>query len=246
MKISVVINTYNGEKFLNQVLESVQEFDEIVVCDMHSTDRTLEIAKKYNANIVYHEPLKFVEPARNFAIQSAKNSWVLLLDADEVVPENLKKEIFKQFSENQDFAAIAIPRKNYFMGKFMHAAFPDYIIRFFRKDKIDWPKQIHSIPKIDGNIIKLKKDPNLALEHLANDSVSDILQKIDRYTEAEITRRKGQPVSYIKLIFSPMFRFVKSYIIKQGFKDGKAGFIFAFTKAHYKFYTLAKLLETKK
>lgn len=246
MKISVVINTFNAEKHLEQVLDSVKELDEIVICDMHSTDRTIEIAQKYNAKIVFHDNTGFVEPARNFAIQSANNEWVLLLDADEIATENLKSEIFKQINKNPNISAISIPRKNYFMGKFMHAAFPDYVIRFFRKNKIDWPKEIHSIPKIDGEILKLEKNPKIALEHLANDSVSDILKKMERYTDAEIERRKGQDVSYSKLIFSPLFRFIKSYFIKQGYKDGKAGFIFAFTKAHYKFYTLAKIFESKK
>ena len=91
MKISVVINTYNAEKHLDQVLQSVSGFDEIVICDMGSSDRTLEIAERYGSTVLMHPKLSFVEPARNFAIQSAKNDWVLLLDADEVINDKLKK-----------------------------------------------------------------------------------------------------------------------------------------------------------
>mgnify|MGYP003438244586 FL=1 len=91
MKISAVINTYNAEKHLEKVLDSVKEFDEILICDMHSDDATLAIAEKYKAKIIFHEKTGFVEPARNFAISQAKNEWVLLLDADETVSTELKK-----------------------------------------------------------------------------------------------------------------------------------------------------------
>ena len=92
--ISVVINTYNAALHLEKVLESVKDFDEILICDMHSSDSTLEIAKKYHCNIIFHEKISFVEPARNFAIQSAKNDWVLLLDADEVITTDLKTKLY--------------------------------------------------------------------------------------------------------------------------------------------------------
>lgn len=244
--VSIVINTYNAEKYLREALSSVKDFSEIIICDMYSTDNTIDVAKEFNAKIVYHENTGYVEPARNFAIQNASNDWVLLLDADEVVTPDLLKELQYHFPNRNNYAAIAIPRKNYFMGKFMHAAFPDYVIRFFNKNYIDWPKVIHSVPKIKGEIIKLKKSPKVALEHLADDSISDILKKMNSYTIAEVVRRKNQKVTFGKIIFSPLFRFIKFYFFKQGYKDGIRGLIFAFTKAHYKFYTLAKLFESSK
>jgi glycosyltransferase involved in cell wall biosynthesis len=85
MKITVAINTYNAAKHLEVVLESIKLVDEILICDMYSTDATIEIAKKYNARIISHEKVDYVEPARNFVIQNAYNDWVLLLDADETV-----------------------------------------------------------------------------------------------------------------------------------------------------------------
>ena len=91
-KISVVINTYNAEQHLEKVLESVKEFDEIVVCDMESTDHTLDIARKYDCKIVTFPKAdhKSAEPARTFAIQSASNKWVLVVDADEIItPEQI-------------------------------------------------------------------------------------------------------------------------------------------------------------
>ncbi len=240
--ISIVINTFNSEKYLEEVLESVKEFDEIVICDMQSTDKTVQIAQKFYAKIVYHESVGFVEPARNFAIQSARNQWVLLLDADEVIPQALKKTI-DQLLHQQEFDALAIPRKNYFMGKFMRSSFPDFNIRLFKKDKIYWPPKIHATPEINGKILKLERDKNLAIIHLVNDSISDILNKTERYTNAELLRRKPQDIASLKLIFSPMVRFIKYYFLKGGIFDGKQGLIFAALKANYKFCTLAKQYE---
>ena len=89
MKISVVINTYNAEKHLRTVLDTVKDFDEVVICDMHSTDSTIAIAEQYGCKIVYCERAPYVEPARNYAIAQASHPWLLVIDADETVPEKL-------------------------------------------------------------------------------------------------------------------------------------------------------------
>jgi hypothetical protein len=92
MAISVVINTYNAEKFLRRVLDSAKDFDEIVICDMESTDSTLDIAREYGCKIVTFPKgeYRIVEPARTFAIQSAGSEWVLVIDADELVTPELR------------------------------------------------------------------------------------------------------------------------------------------------------------
>jgi glycosyltransferase involved in cell wall biosynthesis len=244
MRISAVINTYNAELHLEKVLECVKDFDEIIICDMGSNDRTLEIARKFNSTILPHEKLSFVEPARNFAIQSAKNNWVLLLDADEIITNDLKKKLYEFQNNKEGNTALAIPRKNYFLGQWMQAAYPDYVYRFFRKDSIVWPAFIHSKPEIKGNIVKISpRDQHLAIEHLSNDSISTILEKSNTYTSAEIPKRLGKKVTSGKLMFSPFFWFFKYYFIKKGILDGKKGFIFAVLKSQYKFLTLAKIYE---
>ena len=112
MKISVVINTYNAEKYLERVLKAVKGFDEILICDMYSTDNTIPIAQKYNCKIIYHENIGYVEPARNYAIQSAKYPWVLIIDADEIVPPALKDYLYKRIQEENCLSGIRIPMKN--------------------------------------------------------------------------------------------------------------------------------------
>lgn len=243
MNISVVINTYNAEKHLVDVLESVKDLDEVVICDMYSEDQTLKIANDYGSRVIFHDKTGFVEPARNFAISQAKNDWVLLLDADETVSTELLTYLEKIVKEQPNITCVAIPRKNYFLGKFMHSAYPDYVHRFFKKDKVFWPEFIHSVPRVDGDVFKINpKNKSLAIEHLANDSIDTIERKNNAYSTAELPKRQHKKASVFKLVFSPFFWFFKFYILKKGFKDGKAGFIFAVLKARYKFLTLAKMM----
>ncbi|MFK8289719.1 glycosyltransferase family 2 protein [Capnocytophaga canimorsus] len=243
MKISVVINTYNAEKHLQAVLETVKDFDEIVVCDMYSTDKTIDIATKYNCKIVYHQNTGYAEPARNFAISQAKNEWILVIDADETIPPKLKKYLYS-IIETPDLGGVYIPFKNYFINKWIRSAYPDYKLRFFRKEGAFWPPEVHSTIKVQGKIIKVPRNQtNLASEHLANDSITTILQKNNTYSTAEIVRKRDKKITWFLLICSPFFWFIKFYFIKKGFLDGKRGFIFAVLKSQYKFLCLAKVYE---
>ncbi len=249
MKISVVINTYNASKHLQQVLEAVKGFDEIVICDMESTDDTLEIAKKYNCKIVTFQKKNYniVEPARNFAIQQASYPWVLVVDSDEIVPEKLKQYLYKQISKPDCPAGIYIPRKNYFMSRFMHCHYPDHILRFFRKEGTVWPPIIHVSPIVQGRTYTIPaKYKELAFIHLANDSVSDIVKKTNQYTQNEVKRKKNKNYGTFAFFYRPFFRFFKIYILKGGIRDGKEGFIKACLESYYQFIVLAKLIEYRK
>ena len=245
-KISVVIQTYNSERHLNKVLSSVKGFDEIVLCDMHSTDRTLDIANKYNCNIVFHEKCNIVEPARNFAIQSASNEWVLLIDSDEIVPAALQNYLYEFIKKESDIKGLWLTLKNYVFGHFTHGDYPNYILRFFKKSTIYWPPHVHSRPQVSGRVGRIpKRRKELALIHLANNSISEKLQKTDIYTENEISKRARQKFPLLKMFTAPFFRFFRSYIIKGGFRDGKAGLVTAGMDAVYKFITIAKIWESK-
>lgn len=244
--ISVIINTFNAEKHLERVLEAVKEFDEILICDMHSTDQTIHIAKRYGCTIIFHENVGYVEPARNFAIQSAKHPWVLVLDADEIVPPQLKNFLYKRVSEPDCPSGIRIPMRNYFMGRFMHCVYPSYLLRFVKKEDTYWPATIHSQPQIKGCIEKIPaRNKERAFIHLANDSVSVNIRKTNQYTENEIIKRKNKKYPFHSLIMETIFRFFKLYILKGGFRDGKAGLVYCGLNAFYKFVTIAKIWEVK-
>lgn len=101
--------------------------------------RTFLLQEQGQRRIVYHGRTDYCEPARNFAIQSAAYEWVLLVDSDELVPGDLRQYLYRQIERQEDWVGLRIPRKNYLFGKFMHGDYPDYILRFFRKDKVFWP-----------------------------------------------------------------------------------------------------------
>lgn len=246
MKISVVINTFNSERFLDQCLRSVSRFDEIVLCDMYSTDGTIAIAEKYGCRIVYHERTGIVEPARNYAIGQAANEWVLVLDSDEVVPDALREYLYRfvETAAEQGYAALKMARKNYFMGRFMHGDYPDYIVRLISKSRTDWPETIHARPLVDGGTFAIpSRRCELAIEHLANESVSSRIAKINLYSDKELLRRADQRFSVWKAFSKCAWRFLRFYVVKGGFRDGKAGFTYAVLNACYKFTTIAKLWE---
>lgn len=246
MKISVIINTYNAEKHLEQVLEAVKDFDEIIVCDMESTDSTIEIAQKYQTRIITFPKGEYniVEPARDFAIQHASSPWVLVVDADEIVTPDLKDYLYSKIKEPNCPSGMYIPRKNYFMGRFMHCHYPDHILRFFKKEGTVWPPIIHVSPIVQGTLYHIPpRKQELAFIHLANDSVSDIVRKTNQYTLNEIQKKKNKKYSILAFLYRPFFRFFKAYILKGGIRDGKAGFIKSCLEGYYQFIMLAKIIE---
>ena len=245
-KISVVINTYNAERDLERVLDGVKDFDEVLICDMESTDKTLDIAKKYGCRIVTFERKTYniVEPAREFAIHEARFDWVLVVDADEIVTPELKEYLYRRIKEDDCPDGLYIPRKNYFMGRFMRCHYPDHILRFFRKDKTHWPPIIHCTPVVDGRVEKIPaKNKELAFEHLANDSVENIVNKTNQYTRNELERKQHKHYGTIAFLWRPFFRFFKAYILKGAILDGKPGFIKAMLEGYYQFIFLSKKYE---
>ncbi len=244
--ISVVINTYNASQHLRRVLDAVKGFDEILVCDMESTDDTLSIAREYGCRIVTFPRGKYniVEPARDFAIRQASCPWILVVDADEIVTPELKMYLYDAIQKPDCPAGIYIPRKNYFMGRFMHCHYPDHILRFFRKEGTVWPPIIHVFPTVQGELYKIPKERmELAFEHLANDTVADIVRKTNQYTENELEKKKGKHYGFAAFFYRPFFRFFKAYILKGGIRDGRAGFVKACLEGYYQFIMLAKKAE---
>ncbi|MDR0510365.1 MAG: glycosyltransferase family 2 protein [Rikenellaceae bacterium] len=247
MKISVVIHTYNSERYLRRCLESVAGFDEVVVCDMHSSDSTEAIAREFGCRLIYHEHTGIAEPARNWAIQQAENEWVLVVDSDEVVPETLRRALYEFVqTKGEEYAGALIPRRNRFMGRFMHGSWPDYILRFMRRTKAYWPPTVNSQPSVEGRVARLPRRRETAFDHLDDPTVERHIDKTNRYTDMERRRRAGQHYSVATAMIKAWFRFVRTYIVKGGFRDGRAGYVYAQINAIYKFLTIAKLWEDQR
>jgi glycosyltransferase involved in cell wall biosynthesis len=224
----------------------VKGFDEIVVCDMYSVDGTLSIVSQYDAKVVMHDRCGIVEPARAFAISQASKEWVLLVDSDEVAPPALEDYLYNIPSQADIPDGLWIPRKNYFMNKLMRSSFPDYQMRFFRKERfVDWPATIHSHPLIEGSIRKAPPRKELALVHLERNRIAAMVSKTNHYTDKEIERDKNAGATVAGLLLKPCYRFLKLYVFKGGFLDGRAGLIYAMLGAYNKFLTLSKSIEKR-
>lgn len=247
-KISVVINTYNAEEYLVEVLNAVKDFDEIVLCDMESTDQTCEIAKKYGCRIVTFPKgnITIVEPARTFAIESANYKWILLVDADEIVTPELHDYLYAQIADKDCPEGLFIHRKNKFMGKFVHSS-PDYQLRFFIREGTVWPPYIHTIPIIKGRTVKIPlKKKNVHLIHLADEDIKGYIEKMDRYTDMEVERKAMRKhYGLWSIIIRPLWFFFRTYCINGGFKDGKRGLIRCALSAIYQFVFISKVIEKR-
>ncbi len=243
-KISVVINTYNAEKYLAEVLEHVKSFDEILICDMESNDSTRKIAADYGCRIVTFAKgsHKICEPARDFAIHSASYKWVLVVDADEIVPSTLRDYLYDAIVNKSFDDAFAIPRINMFMGdKFTEKT--DYQIRFFQKDKTTWPKNIHSHPIIESKIVKLPANEELSFQHLDDAPIFQRIEKMNTYTNYDMQRRRYKKISTTKMLLRPLWFFLKSFLLQGGIRHGKKGIVNAYMASAYQMILLSKIIE---
>lgn len=236
-EISAVLAVYNEEKNLRACLESVKDLaSEIVIVDGGSTDRTLDIAKKFGARIIQTDNPPNFHINKNKAIDAAKGNWVFQVDADEVVPYELAEEMKEVISKNSDIAGFWIPRKNFFLGKFLQKGgqYPDYTLRLYRRGKGRLPaKDVHEQAQVTGKVSYLKND----LLHLRDKNFAIYTERFNRYTDLIAkhlleTGVKRNTLSFIDYIFvKPLFWFIKAYLRHLGFLDGFPGFVFALFSA---------------
>ena len=265
-KISVVINTYNAEEHLQEVLDAVKDFDEVVVCDMESGDNTVKIAEKNGCKVVTFPKAnhKSAEPARTFAIQSATSEWVLVVDADEIVTPELREYLYKRIGEPDCPQGLYIPRINLFMQREQHSSYPDYQLRFFVREGTEWPPYVHTFPTVKGRTEYIpRRRRELAFRHLADDTIASLMAKTNSYTDNEVYKRgkatgrraelgnerredtKAHNYGVWALFYRPFWRAFRNYFLKGGWRDGKRGVIRAGMDAVYQFVLVAKAIEAK-
>lgn len=249
--ISVVINTLNEEKNLPYTLRSVCDWaDEIIVVDMNSDDRTVEIAKDYGAKIYFHERILAFDAAREFAIAQASGTWILVLDADELVPEPLSRKIMEITLQNE-IDVVFIPRLNYLLGEVLMytrwGADQDKQLRLFRKDKLTTSATIHNFMKpVDGaNILELNYTSGMAIVHFNYLDSTHFIEKLNRYTsiEAHQSLERGEKHNYFHMVSAAAKEFMIRFIKNKGYKDGWRGLYLSLLMLFYRVVTNIKLKE---
>ncbi len=238
MKLSLCLAVFNEEKNIHYPLDSAYDLvDEVVIVDGGSTDRTIAVAKSYGkkVRIINSDNPVMFHKNKQKAIEAAKGEWILQLDADEEVSEELKREIILIISPNKshgsnlsNLSAYWIPRKNWFLTGFLMKGgqYPDYTIRLYKNGVAKFPcKDVHENVEIKGEVGFLKNP----LLHYADPDFSRYLLRWDRYTTAEVERMpKETNLNFFNYIFwKPKITFLMMYFRHKGFMDGFPGFVFA-------------------
>ncbi|KUK79931.1 MAG: glycosyl transferase family protein [Microgenomates bacterium 39_7] len=248
MKLSVVVNTKNAGNTLADCLTSVTFADELIVVDMHSIDRTKLIAQEYKAKFFLHDDLGYVEPARNYAISQATHEMILVVDADEVVSDGLKKKIQDILSKKTSADVYLIPRKNMVFGQWLQHTgwWPDYQARLFKKGKVSWSEAIHQPPLMLGKVVKLSPEADHAFIHHHYPTVHSYLERMNRYTNVQAEHSlKGfaDKVSVDDVISSFYNEFFRRFFVLSGYKDGIAGIGLSFLQSTYELTVQLKKWE---
>ena len=244
--ISAVYITKNAEKTLADSLKSLTAcVDEIIIVDSGSTDQTKNIAKTFNARFISKDWEGFGKQ-KGFAVQEASHDWVLCIDADEELSPELVANI-NQLLENPQIFAYQFARSNFFMGRFLKhgEGYPDWSLRLFNRNYAHWSDDdVHEQVVTHTQIGTIKGD----LLHYSCDTLAEYLDKQNRYTsiQAEKMLAKGKKVSYSKMIVSPVFRFFRFYLIKQGFLDGWPGLVHILIGCFNSMVKYAKFFEKQK
>ena len=239
-KFSVDLATFNEEKNISACLESVKEIaDEIIIVDGSSTDQTVEIAKKFGAKVIVRENPKIFHINKQIAIDKTTKDWIIQLDADEHLSKESIKEI-KEITNDTKFNGFWIPRKNYFLGRFLKKGgqYPDYTLRVYRRGKGHLPqKDVHEQAEVDGKVGYLK-EPML---HYPYENFSAYYKKWKRYNSIfadqikEERHKKGLAYTLWQfpcyLLIKPVYWFLLTYIRHKGFVDSWQGFVFSFFSA---------------
>jgi len=241
-KLSVMILTKNEESCIADCLESVKWADEIIVVDDESTDKTVEIVKKYNAKIFFRK-MDIEGKHRNWGYAQAQNQWVLSLDADEVVTPELRIEI-NQAIESKDFVAYDIPLRNFISNYWVKYGgwYPASKVRLFQKDKFKYEEaKVHPRAFIDGACGHLKSD----IIHRGYPDLEHFLNSVNRQSTLEARKwiETGRKMTLLWATWRAVDRFFRRYIRKKAYKDGMYGFIIAFFDTLYQILSYAKFRE---
>ena len=243
--LSVAIITLNAAAQLEACLRSVHFADEIVVVDSGSTDGTQELAERCGARVIAQPWLGF-GPQKQFAVEATKHDWVLCLDADERVSPELQAAIESTLQQPAT-GAYRFARCNRFLGRYLKygEGSPDWSLRLFDRRQARWSDDaVHEKVVSQASVGTLPGD----LLHDSAETLAAYLTKQNRYTSlaADMAWQAGKRSSFGRLVFSPIVRFIKFYLLRQGFRDGLPGLIHIAIGCMNSFLKYAKMLERQR
>ncbi len=243
-KISACIITFNEADMIEECLRSVAWADENIVVDSGSEDDTVQKAESFGCRVAHQDFLGHVRQ-KDFAVSLARNRWVFCLDADERLAPGGEDLLKKALAADQGrIAGYAFPRRTHYLGDWINHGgwWPEYRIRLFDKEKGKWEGvDPHDHVTVNGSTRRL----GAVIDHYNYRDISHHMEKVNAYTSTMAKRRldAGQGASVFRMVFNPFGRFMRMYILKQGFRDGIRGFIVAVIGAFYVFLKYAKLWE---
>jgi len=239
--ISVYLVVKNEQANIERVLDSVRDFDDIVVVDSGSTDRTIELAGRYTDRLYFREWTGMAEQ-KEYAKSLCKHDWVLNLDADEELTEKLKQQILA-LSQLEDISGADIQIEEFFLGREIHPMTKKHRhIRFFRKSCGAYGhERFHESPTVTGKVVELDG----CIRHYGETSIEVKVDKINRYSSGKALDKfdRNKHSSLAKLLLIMPLAFFKSYCLRRNCLNGRRGFIGSTVNAFYAFIKEAKLYE---
>lgn len=242
MRISVLVITKNEEASIGRCLRSVDWADEVIVLDSGSTDRTVEIAAALNARTSVTTDWPGFGPQKNRALALATGDWVLSLDADEWVTPELRDEIRGVIAGSGGPGAFRLPRLSSFCNRQMRHSgwWPDYVVRLFRRNAARFTDDIvHERVSVEGPIGTLTHP----LLHETYVNLEEMLEKLNNYSSlgARILRERAVRGGLTKAVLHGLGAFIRTYLLRRGFLDGREGFMLAVANAEVTYYKYLKL-----
>lgn len=247
MILSAIVITKNEERVIGRCLASLAFCDEILLVDSGSTDRTLEIARGLNATVMLEPDWQGPATQRNRGLARARGKWCLLLDADEWVTPALRDEIVALLQADRSAprseAAFRIPRSSSYCGQFMRHGgwWPDPVTRLLRRGAARFAGGIvHEHPVVDGAIGALTQP----LMHESFRDLEQVLGKVNAYSTwgAQTLREQGKTPGLASAVAHGLWTFIRTYLVKAGFLDGRRGFMLAVSNAEGAYYKYVKAM----
>jgi len=251
-RISGVVIALNEAHQLHYALSTLMPWcDEVIVVDQHSEDDTARIAADMGAIVHQHDRTGGIaDPARRFAVSKASGDWIFILDADEMVPPTLARHLRRLADAGAPYDVVLVPRANVILGRWLRYGnnWPSRHARFFRPGSLLMTDRIHKsiVPAPGTRRHPLPASSALAIWHFPGGNLSDLVRKVDRYTDIEARQAyaRGKRVDHPLELFTDAGRYLwRQYILGRGYRDGTMGLAVAVTRSYYRVLTAAKLWE---